>query len=305
MQLTPVIAIHMSAALAALATGPVALWARQGMRQRPRLHRAFGYAWVTFMLVTAISALFIRDERLPNLGGYTPIHLLVPVTLVSLFGAFWKLAHGDFRGHASIMRRLYIAACVVAGAFTLLPQRYLGQMVWGQVGSLLPILRATPGWVWLLLAGLVVLGAMQLRDRTQGLVRVSITPLALTGFSLWAATSAFGRSPLAGEAMWLWLLGLAATAALIGLAETTARYDAASRSFHLRGSWVPMVLFLGVFLARYIVSVRLAMHPGLLHDASFVLPVATLYGAFSGLFLGRGVQLWRMPLRPATVPQAA
>ncbi|HYF41758.1 MAG TPA: DUF2306 domain-containing protein, partial [Ramlibacter sp.] len=50
MQLTPLIAIHLSAALGAIATGPVALWARKGRVQRPRLHRAFGYAWVTLML---------------------------------------------------------------------------------------------------------------------------------------------------------------------------------------------------------------------------------------------------------------
>jgi uncharacterized membrane protein len=62
MQLTPIIAIHMSAALGALVLGPVALWARKGRTQRPRLHRAFGYAWVTLMLATALSAIFIRDR---------------------------------------------------------------------------------------------------------------------------------------------------------------------------------------------------------------------------------------------------
>ena len=98
MEMSPVIAVHMTAALGALATGPVALWARRaGAQHRPRLHRAFGYAWVTLMLVTAISALFIRDFSLPNLAGYTPIHVLVPVTLVSLFGAFWKLAARQHR----------------------------------------------------------------------------------------------------------------------------------------------------------------------------------------------------------------
>jgi uncharacterized membrane protein len=35
MQLTPVIAIHMTAALGALVTGPIALWARKGAAQRP------------------------------------------------------------------------------------------------------------------------------------------------------------------------------------------------------------------------------------------------------------------------------
>src|SRR5437868_13369692 len=85
MQLTPLIAVHMSAAIGALATGPVALWARRGRAQRPRLHRAFGYAWVTLMIITAVSALFIRDWKLPNMAGYTPVHLLVPAPFIRPF----------------------------------------------------------------------------------------------------------------------------------------------------------------------------------------------------------------------------
>ena len=134
MQLTPVIAIHMAAAIGAVVLGPVALWTRKGRTQRPKLHRAFGYAWVTLMIVTAVSALFIRDFRLPNLAGYTPIHLLVPATLLSLFGAFWYLARGDIAGHRSTMQKLYLGACLGAGVFTLLPSRYLGQLLWSSVG---------------------------------------------------------------------------------------------------------------------------------------------------------------------------
>lgn len=132
MQLTPLIAVHMTAALSAIALGPVALWARKGATQRPRLHRAFGYAWVTLMLTTAISAVFIRDFTLPNVAGYTPIHLLVPVTLYSLYKAFRCLVQGNIAGHRLAMQSLYISACVVAGAFTLLPQRYLGNLLWNQ-----------------------------------------------------------------------------------------------------------------------------------------------------------------------------
>ncbi|MES2944912.1 MAG: DUF2306 domain-containing protein [Pseudomonadota bacterium] len=130
MQLTPLIAIHMSAAIAAIAIGPLALWARKGSQQRPRLHRAFGYAWVTLMLVTAVSAIFIRDFRLPNIAGYTPIHLLIPLTLFGLFGAFVALARGQIARHKKIMTGTYIGACLVAGAFTLQPDRYLGQLLW-------------------------------------------------------------------------------------------------------------------------------------------------------------------------------
>lgn len=131
MQVThPAVAIHLTAALSALALGPLALWARRTGRARPRLHRAAGHAWVTMMLMTALSAVFIRDRSLPNIAGYTPIHLLVPVVLVSLFGAFHALHQGRIDRHRRTMRLLYVGACLVAGAFTLLPNRLLGQWLW-------------------------------------------------------------------------------------------------------------------------------------------------------------------------------
>ena len=131
-QLTPIIAVHMSLALCAVAIGPLVLWTRLGTITRPQLHRALGYAWVTCMLGAALMGVFIRDFRLPNLSGYTPIHLLIPFTLFSLVGAFVYLARGDFVAHRKTMQGLYVGACLVAGGFTLLPGRYLGQLVWGQ-----------------------------------------------------------------------------------------------------------------------------------------------------------------------------
>jgi len=130
MQLTPIITVHLSAALAGTAVGAVALWTRRSGGARPRLHRMAGYAWVLLMLVTAISAIFMRDYRLPNLAGYTPIHLLVPALLAGLIQAFWRLARSDIAGHRRAMRITYAAACLVAGAFTLLPGRYLGDLLW-------------------------------------------------------------------------------------------------------------------------------------------------------------------------------
>ena len=132
MQLTPLIAVHMTAALGAVVVGPIALWARKGARQRPRLHRACGYAWVTLMVLAAVSAIFIRDYRLPNLAGYTPIHLLIPYTLFSIAMAFVYLTRRNIAGHRQTMQWLYIGACGIAGAFTLLPGRFLGQLIWGQ-----------------------------------------------------------------------------------------------------------------------------------------------------------------------------
>ena len=137
MQLTPLIAVHMTAALAAVAIGPVALWARKGDTQRPRLHRAAGYAWVTLMLMTAISAIFISGNAMGHPGRFSLIHLLIPVTLGMLVLAFWFLFKGNIAGHRRTMQNLYIGACVVAGGFTLLPGRYLGDLVLGQWAQLI------------------------------------------------------------------------------------------------------------------------------------------------------------------------
>jgi uncharacterized membrane protein len=130
MQMTPTIAIHMSAAITAVLLGPVALWARLGRTTRPRLHRALGYAWVTCMITAALSAIFIRDFQLPNAMGYTPIHLLIPLTFFSLYRAFAYLLQGNIQGHRKTMQWLYVSACLVAGAFTLVPGRYLGSLIW-------------------------------------------------------------------------------------------------------------------------------------------------------------------------------
>ncbi|WP_312261331.1 DUF2306 domain-containing protein [Limnohabitans sp.] len=130
MQMTPTIAIHMSAAITAVLLGPVALWARLGRTTRPRLHRALGYAWVTCMITAALSAIFIRDFQLPNAMGYTPIHLLIPLTFFSLYRAFAYLLQGNIQGHRKTMQWLYVSACLVAGAFTLVPGRYLGNLIW-------------------------------------------------------------------------------------------------------------------------------------------------------------------------------
>ena len=132
MPLSPLIAVHMTFALCAVALGPFALWARMGSVARPHWHRALGYAWVTCMIGAALSATFIRSTHQLSIWGFSPIHLLIPVTLLGLWRAFDHLAKGNYRGHQSTMQTLYVMACIVTGLFTLLPQRYLGRLLWGE-----------------------------------------------------------------------------------------------------------------------------------------------------------------------------
>ncbi len=116
---TTLTSLHLAAALAALTLGPFALASGQGPRPPRRWHRGLGYAWVGLMLGVAASAAFLREHRLPNLGGVTPVHLLVPLTLASLALSLRHLARGDVAGHRRWMWRLYLGACLATGALSL------------------------------------------------------------------------------------------------------------------------------------------------------------------------------------------
>jgi hypothetical protein len=97
--------------------------------------------------------------------------------------------------------------------------------------ALATIVARTPTWVWGLLAGLVVLGATQLRDRTASLVRMSITPVAMTAFSAWGMVTAFGSSPLFGQVLAVWVGVAIAVAAALAPGRTAATYDPARRAY--------------------------------------------------------------------------
>lgn len=127
LQRHPLIFFHLVTAVGALLLGIVMLSRRKGTGS----HRLLGWAWVALMGSTALATVFIRDYRLPNLFGYTPIHLLTITVAVLLPLAVLHARRGNVRGHRRTMTGLYIGACIVAGLFTLLPGRFLGSLLWG------------------------------------------------------------------------------------------------------------------------------------------------------------------------------
>ena len=160
---------------------------------------------------------------------------------------------------------------------------------------LLQILTHTPNWVFAVFGILLWQGIKQMRPRTVGITRSTLAPLAMTALSLYGATSAFGNTP---HALLTWVVGAAlAFAIYFSMARADQiRYDAASRTLLLPGSVVPLVLFMGIFLTKYAVGVSIRLQPALAHNSGFALSIGLLYGAFSGVFLARATQLWRVAL---------
>jgi hypothetical protein len=175
------------------------------------------------------------------------------------------------------------------------------QLLVNQPQAIVDIVRNTPPWVGGLFAGLVVLGATQMRDRAAGVPRIVFLPVAMGAFSLFGMTSTFAA---AGQAPWMlvtWLLTALVIAGLMAMGSPAAgtKFDAATRQFTLPGSIVPLLLILGIFFTRYGVNVELAMQPQLRADAGFAIAIAGLYGLFTGLFAGRAARLLRLAFRPA------
>lgn len=122
----PLVALHLAAALLALVAGALVMARRKGTP----LHRVLGWSFVAAMALTALSSAFMRDSHLPSIAGFTPIHIFTVLTLVGLPRAIWQIRRGDVTGHRRTMQGLFIGGCVVAGAFTLLPGRFLGDLLW-------------------------------------------------------------------------------------------------------------------------------------------------------------------------------
>jgi uncharacterized membrane protein len=128
LQTRPVVFFHLVTAIAALLLGIVILTRRKGTGN----HRTLGWAWVLLMGSTALASAFIQGGGLPNIAGFSPIHLFTVITGVGLPYAVWSARRGNIVAHRMTMRMIYIGGCIVAGMFTLLPGRLLGNLLWQQ-----------------------------------------------------------------------------------------------------------------------------------------------------------------------------
>lgn len=161
---------------------------------------------------------------------------------------------------------------------------------------LLQILQHTPRWVFALFIALLWLGLRQTLSRQMTLTRVLLPALGLTAFSLYGVLSAWPTQTLT---LLGWLVAAATAGAWVLRQALPAgtHYDPDQHRFTVPGSWVPLVTMLGLFMTKYAVGAALAVQAAWVQDASFPFVCSAVYGAFSGLFVGRVWRLWALAVR--------
>ena len=121
--------IHVATVLPAFLLGTYQIFLS---RKGAPFHRAIGYVYLALMSVTSIAALFVQSlmPKGPFLG-FSPIHLLVPLTLFGVVGALRGAWTHNIRMHRSAMIWVYVGGLLIAGGLTLLPGRIMHRVVFG------------------------------------------------------------------------------------------------------------------------------------------------------------------------------
>jgi uncharacterized membrane protein len=110
---------HLAVAVLAVVLGTTVLLRRKG----DRTHKSVGWAWVCLMLAAALTSLFIQAR-----DRFSVIHVFSVVVLVMVPLAVLHIRRKRVRAHRYTMISVF-AGLIIAGAFTLLPYRMLGELV--------------------------------------------------------------------------------------------------------------------------------------------------------------------------------
>ena len=166
------------------------------------------------------------------------------------------------------------------------------------------LIHATPYWVFGLFLLLLWTGLRQMSASRPHVFRATLLPLCMAGLSLYGAFGTLGQSP-AALAAWAFAAAVALMLLLRLPLPPGVAYQAAVRRFEIPGSAMPLVLMMGVFATRFAVAAATAMHPELLRITGVAVATGLVYGAFCGVFAGRGLRLLSLARRGHSAALAA
>jgi hypothetical protein len=155
---------------------------------------------------------------------------------------------------------------------------------------LIEILRHTPYWVWGVFVLLLVVGLSQTRGRSVAPALVLLLPVIMIPLSLFTVASTFGVNAISLIAWAIGVLIAFAANAFVFRAPAGVRYLRDAGKFEIPGSWIPLILMMVIFLARFVLGVTRAVNPALVGNEIFVAVVSVILGICSGAFAARAMK---------------
>lgn len=121
---SPAILIHLAAAVLALIFGTI-MWLRP---KGTKSHKLTGRAFMILMLLTAVTAIFIREI---NRGQFSFIHIFVIVTFVGVVQSLQAIKNRNIKKHVKHVQGLFFGALLIPGLLSFLPGRRLFAVFFG------------------------------------------------------------------------------------------------------------------------------------------------------------------------------
>ena len=155
------------------------------------------------------------------------------------------------------------------------------------------ILSHTPIWVFGLFFVLLVFGLIQTRTRIVGRVTALLLPVGMIALSLAGINSSFGFKtiPLAA---WGMAMVIATVAGYAFFRDKRIHCEGAGGKFFVPGSWVPLVVIMAIFFAKYVYAVMHASNADIISAPIFIGALSAVYGLLSGYFSSRAVNFIRL-----------
>ena len=147
-----------------------------------------------------------------------------------------------------------------------------------------------PTWVYLLLVGLIALGVRRLKTREVPVVVALLPAIAFLAWSVVGA-DAFASRAGSGTALACWLAGAAVGVASVHVVAEPRGTILPGGRVRLPGTWLPLVLYLGVFVARFFCGAWATIRPA---EAITATGTATVIGAAMTTRLVVAVKRWRL-----------
>lgn len=143
-----------------------------------------------------------------------------------------------------------------------------------------------PVWVFAVLALLLGLGLMQARTRLVAPALIRAVAFGLLAYSLWGVVSSFG---LLASVVTAWLAGVGVSAVLgrTALSPRGLSHDAATDKVRVPGSWLPLVLLMGIFGLKFAVGYAAGTGAPIAAGSPASAAIALSLGLLSGAFFAR------------------